>query len=130
MTNGEIIKPSLVLLATRLPATFDTHQCYDESDESNSEDMDSDEPAFPVGDKLLIWLASNIQTDLAYTVAIATACNRIMMKYYGPLVTLDAEPKTLFMEGRGMVVAQHQLITMTNNLQKHLVLNVLLHGKD
>lgn len=115
-------------MATRLPPTYEEQpQCEYFSDESNS---DSDTPTFGADDKLLIWLASNIQTDLSYTVAISTACNRLMMKYFGPLVTLEVEPKVLYMEGKGLMVSEHQLVGMTNNLQKHLILNVLVHGKD
>lgn len=53
-----------------------------------------------------------------------------MMKYFGPLVTLDAEPKCLYMEGKGLTVNEYQLKGMTNNMQNHLILNVLVHGKD
>lgn len=92
---------------------------------------DSDSPTvFNTDDKLFIWLASNIHVELSYTVAISTACNRVMMKYFGPLVTLDVEPKSLYMEGKGLAVSEHQLMGMTNSLQNHLILNVLVHGKD
>lgn len=52
------------------------------------------------------------------------------MKYFGPLVTLDAEPKNLYMEGKGLALSEHQLMGMTNNLQNTVILNVLVHGKD
>lgn len=131
VVNGEIIKPSLMLLASRLAPS----QHCDEDDD-DTEPLDTvyenyhTEGGCASEDKIIIWLASNIAVKLSYTVAVSTTCNSIRLKYFGPLLTLKAHPRKLLAEGRAMILNYHQFMRMTENGQKHLVLHVIVHGDE
>lgn len=123
----------MTLLATRLPPFAQSEE--DDEDEigdtADEEDNITEyDNACTPEDKIIIWLASNIKTQLNYTVAVSTICNGIRMKYFGPLKTLDDRPRKLFTEGKGMILSYHQYMGMTDNGQKHLHLHVIVHGDE
>lgn len=109
------MKAPFVLMAARLPP-------FEPEDSYGAEET--------VGDKFLIWLASNTPADLSYTLGLSASCGRIMMKYFGPVVSLEAEPRFLHAEGKGMIVARHQHAGMTDDGRGRLVLDVIVHGGD
>lgn len=71
-------KPVMVLMATRVP---DIHYSSDEEKESPRSpecfSVRTEEEIFRKGDRIIVWLGSNVQTNLTYTVAVSTLDNEI-----------------------------------------------------
>lgn len=121
-------------MATRLPP-FAQSELDDDEEETTDTNDDDDvvtdyENGCSPGDKILIWLSSNISTKLFYTVAVSTPCNGIRLKYFGPVRSLDIPPTKIFTDGSGMILNHNQYMGMTDNGQKHLVLHVIVHGDE
>lgn len=71
-------KPVMVLMATRIP---DIHYSSDDERESPRSpqcfSVRAEEEIFRKGDRIIVWLGSNVQTNLTYTVAVSTLDNEI-----------------------------------------------------
>ncbi|KAF7266993.1 hypothetical protein GWI33_019737 [Rhynchophorus ferrugineus] len=83
---------------------------------------------FRPGDKIIVWIASNFNTNLSYTVAVSTLNNNIRQKYYGPLLTLNENPTSLCKEGRCLILTHYHCNTMTDNGKNDLCLDVVVHS--
>ncbi|CAG9859388.1 unnamed protein product [Phyllotreta striolata] len=143
-------KPVMVLLATRI-ANCHLNQYSDESIYNKSnidiqrEDYDDDGDEDEVNsshtyvenssllrpeDKIIIWLASNVYTNLSYTVAASTLSNKIRQKYFGPMSTLGGSPLELCKNGKCLILSHYHVNGMTENGRKPLALDVVVHSPD
>lgn len=69
-------KPVILLMSTRI-ADIHIASDDDETDTSPERARGAVEEVFRKGDRIIVWLASNIQTNLSYTVAVSTMDNEI-----------------------------------------------------
>lgn len=126
-TSGLVpAKPVLVVMATRLQLS-QHEKSFDVGDDN--EDF-CDCVTYPPAERLFVWIASNIVTKFSYTLAVSTQCNGIRVKYFGPLLTLNENCKTLCMEGKGLILSEDHLMGMSENRTKPLILDILVHGGD
>ncbi|KAG5894305.1 hypothetical protein JTB14_015545 [Gonioctena quinquepunctata] len=82
------------------------------------------------GDQILIWVASNIFTNLSYTVAASTLSNKIRQKYYGPMLTLGDNPMEMCKEGKGLILTHFHVNGMSEDGTKPLAIDVVIHSPD
>ncbi|CAH1996489.1 unnamed protein product [Acanthoscelides obtectus] len=140
--------PMMVLMAARLASChLSIVQSSDTSDSTYTESnctqvnaeeepctaqQDSEYDAGPLcpNDKVVIWLASNIPTNLSYTVAASTMNNRIRQKYFGPMMTLNESPIDLCKKGTCLILTHLHVNKMTDNGEKYLALDVVVHSPD
>lgn len=85
---------------------------------------------FRAEDKIIIWLASNIYTNLSYTIAASTLSNKIRQKYFGPMLTLGDSPLELCRNGMCLILTHYHVNGMTENGTKPLSLDVVIHSPD
>ncbi|XP_057666515.1 uncharacterized protein LOC130900136 isoform X2 [Diorhabda carinulata] len=131
-------KPMMVLLATRITnseiSLFDenvTCQITETLDGSNTtlayeEDNNLTSPL----DRIVIWMSSNILTNLNYTVAASTLSNQIRQKYFGPMLLLGDIPMDIFRNGTCLILTHHHLSEMTRSGNEPLALDVVIHSPD
>lgn len=81
-------------------------------------------------DKIIIWVASNITTNLSYTVAASTVSMNVRQKYYGPVITLGEDPIEICREGECLTLTHFHVNGMSEYGAKPLALDVVIHGPD
>lgn len=136
----------MVLLATRIsPCQLNQHSSESDFDQLPSEANDElasdvtettetlierNKELLPPFDKIIIWVASNIPTNLSYTVAVSTISMNIRQKYFGPMVTLGQDPVDVCKEGECLTLSHFHVNGMSENGAKPLALDVVIHGPD
>ncbi|KAJ8941019.1 hypothetical protein NQ318_006448 [Aromia moschata] len=130
-------RPVMILLATRISACELAkqelvHDCMCEASETevdSSKTFVQHDILLP-DDKIIIWMASNICTNLNYTVAVSTLSNKIRQKYFGPMLTLGDSPIDLWREGSCLILTHFHINGMSENGVKPLALDVVIHSPD
>lgn len=117
-----MVNPSIVAIITKL-ASYEEY-LHGEDDDDNTSEYSN--PCSPT-DKIFIWVSSNIPNKYYYTLAVSTVCNSIRLKYYGPMLTLTEDYEKLCENGQGLILSQNHIMGMTDNGQKPLKLDVLIH---
>ncbi|GJQ86698.1 hypothetical protein Trydic_g14774 [Trypoxylus dichotomus] len=119
-------RPVLVVMASRLQLSQHEKPYGSTND---AEDF-CDCVTYPPAERLFVWIASNIVTKFSYTLAISTQSNSIRVKYYGPLLTLNENCRTLCVEGKGLILSANHLVGMSENRIKPLILDILIHSTE
>ncbi|KAJ8918344.1 hypothetical protein NQ315_008037 [Exocentrus adspersus] len=129
-------RPVMFLLATRIAgchlAKEQEHEppaCDSEDDVESSRTYTEHDLLFP-DDKIIIWMASNISTNLSYTIAASTLSNKIRQKYFGPMMTLSDSAIELCNEGNCLILTHFHINGMSENGFKPLALDVVIHSPD
>ncbi|KAL1497027.1 hypothetical protein ABEB36_008056 [Hypothenemus hampei] len=112
-------KPIMIVMASRIA---DVHIISDdEEDKHDSQDVvthnQEDDGVFTTGDRIIVWLASNTQTILSYTVAVSTLDNNIRQKFYGPMLTISEPAEKLCKEGHCLILTHFHCNYMTENVK-------------
>lgn len=81
-------------------------------------------------DKIIIWVASNIATNLSYTVAVSTLSMNVRQKYFGPMISLGEDPIEICGEGDCLTLSHFHVNRMSENGIKPLALDVVIHSPD
>ncbi|KAI4464351.1 hypothetical protein MML48_3g00009141 [Holotrichia oblita] len=119
-------RPVLVVMATRLELSQHEKPFEKIDDTANMCDCLCQPPS----ERIFVWIASNIVTKFSYTLAVSTQCNGIRVKYYGPLLTLNENYRSLSAEGKGLILSENQLSGMSGNGTKPLILDILIHSTE
>lgn len=70
-------KPIMILMSTRIADLHLTSDGDEVQQNPQKEAGYSQDEVFRKGDRIIVWLASNILTNLSYTVAVSTVDNEI-----------------------------------------------------
>ncbi|XP_066251136.1 uncharacterized protein [Euwallacea similis] len=126
-------QPILILMATRI-ANVHLDSDDEEDDEIHPEPemlAGSDDEVFTDRDMIIIWVASNIQTTLSYTVAVSTLDYKIRRKFFGPLLTLsESAAEKMSKEGSCLILTYCHSEVMSLDETKSLVLDVAVHSTE
>ncbi|XP_071053102.1 uncharacterized protein [Onthophagus taurus] len=79
-------------------------------------------------EKYFVWVASNLVTNFNYTLALSSQCNRLRVKYFGPLTSLNENFRSMCLQNKGLILTEDRIKGMTGGFQKPLVLDILIHG--
>ncbi|KAJ8972078.1 hypothetical protein NQ314_000391 [Rhamnusium bicolor] len=128
-------KPVMVLLATRVAgyelAKEEIEGMYGDSvEEFDCSKTYNESELLLRDDQIIIWMASNVFTNLSYTVAASTLSNKIRQKYFGPMLTLGENPVELCSNGNGLILSHFHINGMSENGTKPLALDVVIHSPD
>ncbi|CAH1117860.1 unnamed protein product [Phaedon cochleariae] len=140
------VKPVMVLLAGRIAACHLNHiddKKYQPSSDDDLADTDEEETIISSGtyveatphilgkhDKIVIWVASNVITNLSYTVAASTLSNKIRQKFFGPILALGDGPVDVCKAGTGLILTHYHVNGMSENGSKPLAVDVVIHSQD
>lgn len=92
--------------------------------------LDKNKYRLPSTDKIIIWVASNISTNLAYTVAASTLSMSVRQKYFGPMNILGEDPLDICKEGDCLTLSHFHVNGMSEFGMKPLALDVVIHSPD
>lgn len=120
----------MVLMATRCHFVEKKDPTDDDATPRDTYPIEVDPNVLPATDRIVIWVASNIQTNLSYTIAVSTKSNKIRQKYFGPVSTLDCKGEELCKNGECLMMTNFHVNRMSNDGTKSLLLDVVLHGPD
>lgn len=134
----------MVLLATRISACQLNHQSSDYQLDQNDDDEieenlseattetlpGNNQDLMSSFDKIIIWVASNIATNLSYTIAASTLSMNVRQKYFGPMVTLGEDAIELCKTGECLTLSHFHINGMSENGRKPLALDVVIHSND
>lgn len=127
-------RPIVFVMVYKFPLVSENEvvQVFNDSDDSEPDElipMDPQEVDTDGEDKIMIWLGANIATPFAYTVAASTSCEKVRLKYYGPLGTIHEEPNNLYEQGLGLVFTQgsHRKMVARSKSGAHIALDLMIH---
>ncbi|XP_060518405.1 uncharacterized protein LOC132697129 [Cylas formicarius] len=121
-------KPLMILMCTRI-AVVHTEE-GNEVERDRECRMTPEQECFGDGDRIIVWVASNVATNLSYTVAVSTIDREIRQKYFGPVLTLNENPKNLCRDGKCLILTHIHCRGMSENGAQPLALDVVIHGPD
>ncbi|ENN81501.1 hypothetical protein HUJ04_002785 [Dendroctonus ponderosae] len=124
-------KPIMILMSSRIA---DLHLTPEDAEEVHQNpqvpDGHSQEEVFRKGERIIVWLASNILTNLSYTVAVSTMDNEIRQKFFGPMLTLNESAAKVCKEGNCLILTHFHCNGMTEHGAKPLALDVVVHNPE
>lgn len=109
-------------MAAKVTAT-DLDGCDDDDEE------ELPDAGFSPIDKIIFFVTSNIVTKYSYTIAVSTLDQRIRLKYYGPLLSMNDDYKKLCDEGRGLILNHNHVNGMSDCSKKSVCLDVIIHDR-
>ncbi|XP_030747924.1 uncharacterized protein LOC115876329 [Sitophilus oryzae] len=124
-------EPIVIVMATRISNVHLTENPDDEETTENDAEeryRDDDSEVFSSSDKIMVWVGSNFNTNLNYTVAVSTLDNNIRQKYYGPIMTLNESPTKICQGGQCLILTNLHCNAMTEQGKKQLLLDVVIHS--